>query len=103
MTAFSYKAGINGIKDVPNTIPTAAPKEAAEERPSVNGLTNGFPSRDCMTHPATARLMPVRIARIIRGRRKPRMTICSAEEGEELSGFVMAWSNISKIRSDGMA
>ena len=59
------------------TIASAAPNDAADDRPSVNGLTSGLRRSPCITVPAIARLMPVRMARMIRGRRNP-TTISSA-------------------------
>jgi len=70
----------------PITMATAAPNDAADESPSVNGLTSGFLSSPCITAPATARLIPVRIARKIRGSRK--LTTISSACGFDGAGTV---------------
>ena len=48
---------------------TAAPHEAADDRPSVNGHTRGFLKMLCMAAPATARLTPASIPTITLGAR----------------------------------
>jgi len=82
--------GRNGRKAAPNTIASAAPKDAAEERPRVNGLTRGFRRSACMTHPAMDRLIPVRTARRTRGILKSITTVFSDFTDSRDAGSVIA-------------
>ena len=91
MTPFWNSGGINGIIDPPKTMAIAAPNDAAEESPRVKGLTSGFRRSACMTHPAMARLIPVRIARRTRGNLKSITTIFSDGVLSRSPGFVTDW------------
>ena len=54
----------------PNTtIPTAAPKAAPWDTPSVEAEASGFRRTHCITAPALARAAPTRMAATTRGRR----------------------------------
>jgi hypothetical protein len=54
---------MNGISDVPHTIASAAPNDAAEERPRVNGLTRGLRKEGLHDTTCYGKLIPVKIAK----------------------------------------
>lgn len=84
----------------PRTIMNAAPKDAAEERPRVKGLTRGFRRRPCMT----ARLTPAKIARRIRGRRKfVMMNAAFSVAGGSMIPGSRVWPRAARTSPGGIA
>ena len=79
----------------------AAPNDAADESPRVNGLTRGFLRSACMTAPARARQTPASAARKIRGslRLKRIIAVFSLTALSEIPGMTELSS--TEIMSEG--
>lgn len=88
----------------PNRIATAAPKDAAEDNPSVNGLTSGLRRMFCITAPDNARLNPVIMQSNVRDSLALRMMSgYQGVEGPSNTVGRIAWRKVRAVSPKGIS